>query len=149
MPNYNQKTGLPFGVANAHDFWPLLSDIQDWGTNESEKEAVDSLKERLLSFLDGEPIRDRERAAEDTLDVLLEYAEFELEECSYSYETDGTRYLLSYLGGAPLIWVIESNYACYCHHCSPCVPGAGDLNSPDGTTLAHCMPPPRGMESRL
>jgi hypothetical protein len=71
-----------------------------------------------------------------------------------NYESDGENYhhileddpngkikvLLRWLGGAPLLYVVESPYVARCAWCSPCVPNGGDLNTPQphGIT-AYCL----------
>lgn len=48
----------------------------------------------------------------------------------YELEKDGAVYFLGYLGGAPLIWVNQSDRIVHVQLlCSPCVPNAGDLDS--------------------
>ncbi|MGK2884387.1 MAG: hypothetical protein ACSLE8_06360 [Rhodococcus sp. (in: high G+C Gram-positive bacteria)] len=43
--------------------------------------------------------------------------------------TEGVAYRISWLGGAPLLWVLEGPLG-YCNRlCSPCVPNAADLDS--------------------
>jgi hypothetical protein len=39
--------------------------------------------------------------------------------------------MMTYLGGAPLLWVLEGPVITKARPCSICVPGAGDLDSPD------------------
>lgn len=48
-------------------------------------------------------------------------------------EFDGVKYLISWLGGAPLVWIIEGPVGYADRLCSPCVPNAADLDS--GYTL--------------
>lgn len=62
----------------------------------------------------------------------------------HEYDTpDGKVHMLvQWLGGAPLIWVCESPWVARCRRCSPCVPGAGDLDRPDESGMvAYCLPP--------
>lgn len=42
---------------------------------------------------------------------------------------DGVKYQTSWLGGAQNLWVFESPFIVKTVECSPCVPGAGDLNN--------------------
>lgn len=44
---------------------------------------------------------------------------------------DGVTYSIDWLGGAPLLWVLESPHTGLYQLCSPCVPGAGNLDAPD------------------
>lgn len=46
-------------------------------------------------------------------------------------ESEGVKMRLSSLGGAPLLWILDSPYRATVRLCSPCVPNAGDLDSPD------------------
>jgi hypothetical protein len=39
--------------------------------------------------------------------------------------------MMTYLGGAPLLWVLEGPVITKARPCSPCVPGAVDLDNPD------------------
>jgi len=87
------------------------------------------------------------------LEALLEqvidqwHDAYQPDEEEYEWVVSPTEaYLVSWLGGAPLIWVTRSAYATPCRQCSPCVPGAGDLDSPgshDELSLALCPPPTR------
>ena len=44
------------------------------------------------------------------------------------FEPLGYKYELIYLGGAPLIYVMDSPFVALCLKCSPCCPNAGDLD---------------------
>ena len=62
------------------------------------------------------------------------------------------RLQLGYLGGAPLIWVLESPWVATCARCSPCCPNAGDLNTPGESMIEYCLPPeemPEGFRDKL
>lgn len=45
-------------------------------------------------------------------------------------ELDGVKYRTSWLGGALHFWIFESPHTDFFQPCSPCVPGAADLDSP-------------------
>lgn len=143
MPNYNKNTKLAYGVVSGNTFFSLMEDIQSHGTNVSFEEYRASLRQPIQDLLERVGIyrTNIQGALEDIMDVLDDYMEYEGEEDNYTAEIENTKYEISWLGGAPLIWVINSEWACYCKPCSPCVPGAGDLDSLGGSTLAHCMPP--------
>ena len=79
--------------------------------------------------------------AEELLDSLD--VEWDWSENVYLLENDECHLPISHLGGAPLITVLYSRYATIAPSCSPCVPGAGDLDSVhhgEGT-LTLCLPP--------
>lgn len=54
-------------------------------------------------------------------------------------------YQVSSLGGAPLIWVLNSPYVTPCRECSPCIPNAGNLDDMAvlgaHNCVAYCMHP--------
>lgn len=60
----------------------------------------------------------------------------------YEDEEEGLLISASCLGGAYLIFVEKSPWVCRARKCSPCVPGAGDLDTPDedGDEVL-CLPP--------
>jgi hypothetical protein len=63
----------------------------------------------------------------------------------YTYDNGSTQYLLTCFGGAPLAYVIKSTHVAYTKVCSPCVPNAGDLDSPaekitDRGVFCYCPP---------
>jgi hypothetical protein len=157
--NINAETGIPFGVVNGNTVPYLLDDVTTSGEDltyaafkaelEAEvKAALVGVVANRASAGDAEKIMERVDCAEIVESILdsglNDHTDFE--ECEYSYESDGTKYLMGWLGGAPLIWVIESEYVTYAPVCSPCVPNAGDLDnmSEDGETggiLCYCCPP--------
>jgi hypothetical protein len=57
--------------------------------------------------------------------------QYQNDEASHSYtDSEGNLFSMSYLGGAPLIWCIQTNKIVHVRSlCSMCVPNAGDLNS--------------------
>lgn len=62
---------------------------------------------------------------------------------------DGVTYSIDWLGGAPLLWVLESPYTGLYQLCSPCVPGAGDLESPDAFGFTCYDVPPDWRASEM
>lgn len=63
----------------------------------------------------------------------LEFQDMQIEEPTISGTLDGVKYEISWLGGAPLLFVLESPVISKAKLCSPCVPGAIDLDSPANT----------------
>ena len=61
----------------------------------------------------------------------LEFQYMQIEEPTISGTLDGVKYEISWFGGAPLLWSLESPVISKARLCSPCVPNAGDLNSLD------------------
>jgi hypothetical protein len=118
--NINPETGVRYGVVALHS-------LEDWvweefwqnGTNETWEYAK-------REWLAENPNHD-----EDSEEFQEWNESWECDEQEYSLECDGMKLELSYLGGAPLVFVLQSPYISRARECSPCVPNAGDLDSKD------------------
>jgi len=162
MANVNTKTGISYGVVNGNAVPYLLDEIFSSGESLTYAAARADLIEKIRGALEqiaddsgafGDRIKriadacDPEEIAQAMLDAgLADHWEFDEEEHEYSESTEfgEVHYLQSYLGGAPLIWITESPYVAYARGCSPCVPGAGDLDNlmdADNGDLCYCCPP--------
>ena len=71
--------------------------------------------------------------------------DFDIEERPMSLETEGYKYELIYLGGAPLIYVMDSPFVTLCLKCSPCCPKAGYLDEILPAKLTGDVDNPRWM----
>lgn len=72
-------------------------------------------------------------SAEDYVEQSVENraANIQIEEPEIEGEYEGVKYRISWLGGAPLVWVLESPEVGLFDLCSPCVPGACDCDFPN------------------
>jgi len=139
MPNHD-KDGVPYGVASLHG---LAEWVYDEFVEYGENLTFNAVVEDFLHTWDVEnPGRSEERedAREEALERFLD--EVYLEEEEYRLEKDGMTLGLSYLGGAPLVWVLDSPYTAIARPCSPCCPGAGDLDSRDESGIRCLSLPP-------
>ena len=133
MPNYNPDTGIPYGTIYLHH---LDSDLAQelWythGEDISYKNALEEFRSEVRAeLLDSEPDVDPDDI-EDMIDSRCEWFEPQIDEPTIEGEYEGVRYMISWLGGAPLLWVFRSPFTGSYAQCSPCVPGAGDLEKPD------------------
>lgn len=133
MANVNPETGIRYGVAS-------LNNLADWvfdeffyhGTNVSYEKALEEFKKDVLK-----------RAMSVSDEEIQRFSdEYQGEEECYTLERDGLKLGLSYLGGAPLVWVYESPFTTYARECSPCVPNAGDLDNQDESGVqCYTLPP--------
>lgn len=128
MSNYNEKTGIRYGVISARSlnqdlFCELL---YTHGTNETLKEAEEDHKKQARK--DAQIFDDIDLAE---FEENYECPDFDIDEPTYSGSYKGVEYAVTYLGGAQILWVFESpNTGCF-DLCSPCVPGACNLDSPN------------------
>ena len=118
MANFDEKTGIRYGVISPHSISSFaLDDIYNNGTDPQYEMYKAELEARHKN---GE--------------IPIETLEDELE----TYESDGSgimdysdsEYDLHVSGDNFGIFVMKSPYYTYCRGCSPCAPGAGDLNNP-------------------
>lgn len=104
-----------------------------------------AIAERDYAMLSNDNLMEREVEAafqrlgyadrDDYIDTRLELEsqDMQIEEPTISGTLDGVKYEISWLGGAPLLFVLESPVISKAKLCSPCVPGAIDLDSPANT----------------
>lgn len=154
--NIDHATGIRYGVISQRS---LNSDAADdiWqnGENLSHKAAVDDVKSQLKSAL--EPILDdigvlpyvwngeekvQDDYVTDVVDKVWDSIEqdfndrYEESDDQYRYESEGYIIETSSLG----LYIIKSPYVTRARFCSPCAPGAGDLDSPDTNgVLTYCL----------
>lgn len=72
-------------------------------------------------------------SAEDYVEQSVENraANIHIEEPEIEGEYEGVKYRISWLGGSALLWCLESPHTGLFDLCSPCVPNACSLESPD------------------
>lgn len=144
--NVNPETGIRYGVISLNSLdADVVHELWIDGDNLSEREALDELREEVTTDMEAEnEERDEPLSVEDMQDEIERRVEGEwsesygVEEPTIEGDCDGIKYLISWLGGAPLLWVLESPYTTYARLCSPCVPNAGDLESLDAADGYEC-----------
>lgn len=139
MPNYNPDTGIPYGTIYLHHLdSDVANDLFYKGENISEKNALEELRAEVNCAVEAGEID------EDDFDAELDHRaeNLHIEEPTIEGECEGVKYMISWLGGAPLLWVFSSPYTGAYAQCSPCVPGAGDLETPDEYgVICYDVPP--------
>jgi len=137
MPNYNPATGVPYGVIACQSLDAELVD-ELWythGTDLSYEEAVRELRNEVNAEVEAGELDEDDFDSE--LDLRVE--RIQIDEPTIEGVYEGVHYHISWLGGAPLLWVFESPHINPHAQCSPCVPGAGDLDS-EGDVLCYDVP---------
>lgn len=101
--------------ASASEHGVVEAELEAWL-----EQAIEAAYERL-------GYQDREDLIECDLQQFSDC--YESNEPTIEGEYEGVKYRISWLGGAPLLWVIEGPIGSAVTLCSPCVPGAADLGS--------------------
>jgi hypothetical protein len=70
---------------------------------------------------------DEEQFVQDKLEAFSDMCQ--IDEPHITGTCDGVTYQITWLGGAPLLWVLEGPLGFVERLCSPCIPGAGDMDS--------------------
>lgn len=130
-------TEIREAISSATDDWRKAKDLDVDEVLETlvNQEEVDT--EALLSDLEDRGLWDNDSDCEG-------------HEYDYTLDTDEgpVKLQLTWLGGATLIFVLDSPWVVRCARCSPCCPNAGDLDN-KGSIMAYCLPPdelPEGYE---
>lgn len=131
MTNINPTTGIRFGIISAHALDPEIVDKLQQGRDVNYEEAKSELWASIKQVC-GEYMSDRD--SDDVADMACERLSdhFEQDEPVHEFEIAGVKGRTTWLGGALMVWVFESPYTDNFRLCSPCVPGACDLNSHEG-----------------
>ena len=154
MPNYDEKTGIRYGVISPHfiSSWSL-NDIYDQGTDPIYESGKNDILNDIKALCEDYNL-DYERINTDSF--IDEYSDNYQGNDSGIMDYSDKEYDLHVSGDNFGIFVMRSPYYTYCNQCSPCAPGAGNLDSPVdkedydkkphgvfmyGTEKAYCLGP--------
>lgn len=140
QPNVNPETGIRYGVISGNTLDPEVLDqlYQKASADDTNRWRGERGKELLAEVENSTLYEIYQDELDDLIDRQLDYetANYSNDEPNAEIEHDGVKLKYSWLGGAPLIFVLESSLRTHVTSlCSPCVPNAGDLDSgwdPDG-----------------
>lgn len=143
--NVDKENGIRYGVISANTPFNCSEEFYEHAEDLSYKAAVEEQKAKIKAFLSDELyVRDRliDSMVSDVWDAVEQYFNDNYDTCdnpSRRYEKDG--YIIETCLDNDLI-VIKSPYYTHAQFCSPCVPGAGNLDSPcvDGPKT-YCLGP--------
>ena len=129
MPNYDEKTGIHYGVISPNNIsGDALNDIC-FGSNSTDphyEAGKNDLLSDLEEFCDNHDI-DFKRINTDSFED--QYSD-QYENSDGQYDYEDKEYTLHVSGDNFGIFVIKSPFYTFTRLCSPCAPGAGDLNNP-------------------
>lgn len=144
--NINPTTGIRYGVINGNSLdQDVLAELHDKAVNVVDGyQRIEFIKQYANAKdidLDGVAEADYDSHLIDEIGEEFENALAEYDDDYYcdgepnaEIEHDGCKVVYSFLGGAPLVTVMESPIIVRAALCSPCVPNAGNLDDkdPDG-----------------
>lgn len=145
LPNTDPENGIAYGYVSAQSLHSDLVDDLLYG-NGDVKNFIDhswnSAIEQLATEKGFELPKPKDGDVEGWKTWISEAKDFleeldsgwaddiQIEESVVSGELEGVHYLSSWLGGALLFCITKSPITGEYARCSPCVPGAGDLDTP-------------------
>jgi hypothetical protein len=161
LTNIDHESGIRYGVIHTHSVGSdALRDVYDHGDNLTYKAAVDDARAQITHALTGvldnlgvlpyvsryaptSADKQRQQSAVDAVvDSVWEAIEqdwndqYEENEDTYRYEQDGYVIETSSLG----VFVLKSPFYTFAAFCSPCAPGAGNLDSTAGDgAKTYCL----------
>jgi len=160
MPNFDEKTGIHYGVISPHSISSYaLDDIYQNGDDPYWENMMQEIKDLVSNMIESTAYTISDDAKNQIIDILTDDLSngYENPDGQMDYETD--EYTLHVSGDNFGIFVIKSPYYTYTKQCSPCAPGAGDLDnpitldeierkapnfynvfSPDNHVKAYCLP---------
>ena len=150
-PNTNPATGLPFGVISGNSLHPEVLDalymlasakVYDAMIEERRAELSTRLTDAIHEILTDVAIggRDISDMVEAQLEAEAEGGAFGRDEPSAEVTYEGITLNYSYLGGAPIVFSYDGPVTHVRSYCSPCCPGAADLDSGPGDIACHGVP---------
>jgi hypothetical protein len=126
--NIDHATGIRFGVISQHPVSPdalddIMRDGEDVAWTEALADAIQSAKDNALDEANGDPSAVEEVDEDQIRDDLA--SGWESNFSNYVYEKDGYK-VTSCLDND--LFILASPFFTYAKFCSPCVPGAGNLD---------------------
>ena len=149
MPNKNPKTGLPLGVTSANRLHPEVADQLYMRASakvydQARAERYAQLTAELANLLPDVAPCYREEGISELVDLQIdaeaERGDFGIDEPSAEVVYEDITVFYSYLGGAPIVFSCDGPVTYVAAYCSPCVPGAADLNSGPGEIAYDGVP---------
>lgn len=143
LQNVNENTGIRYGIISANSLHPDLVDTLMYGTNakdvhfeEAKSELWADIKSTCKDYMSDDE-------SDEVADLAVENMSqnWQQDEPVFEGEHDGVKYRTTWLGGALLVFFLESPYTLRGDLCSPCIPGAVNLDSPNPDGFEGYAPP--------
>ena len=128
MQNINPETGIRYGIISAHSLDPDVIDaIQRYGKDLRLEDAMNEVEAGIRRICEDYMAP---YDVQDIVDEARSRVEVDSDEPVHEFEIDDIKGRTTWLGGALLVWIFESPHTGVFQLCSPCVPGACNLDSP-------------------
>jgi len=147
--NYNPETGISFGVIAISSIdGDIAADLWDLAYAAEYDRFFSEHQNAEIRRLDGNPddidpeLRDEWLAEHGRSGWQDDLPDFIVDEPEGEFVYMGVTVRVSSLGGATIVFVVESPVIGYYPACSPCIPGAGNLDDEPGDEndqgVEHC-----------
>lgn len=133
MINTHPVTGIRYTVYSMRNLKSWIYEELFYGSQATDLSYEEAYEEELSLAIKRARYEAEVNGKEfDEADFIEDWEcpEFEIDEPNIAGTYDGVRYEISWLGGAPLLWVLESPHTGQFVLCSPCCPQACDGDSP-------------------
>lgn len=133
MINTHPVTGIRYTVYSMRNLKSWIYEELFYGSQATDLSYEEAYEEELSLAIKRARYEAEVNGEEfDEADFIEDWEcpEFEIDEPNIAGTYDGVRYEISWLGGAPLLWVLESPHTGQLSLCSPCCPQACDGDSP-------------------
>ena len=150
IPNTNPDTGLPYGIVASDSLDPEVSS-KLWEL------AANACYDAHRNYREAQLLRDATDFIDSldkvphnyVMDVINDLVETQLDNEMDEWSADephaevtykGVTVVVGYLGGAMLVTSLDGPTLQVRSYCSPCCPGAADMDSGYGSILCHGLP---------
>ena len=133
LPNRNPETGIRYGYISANSLNPdVVTELEMEGRDVRWEDARQELANGIRGLCEGYMSKyDTDSIVDAAMSAMSGDNWYDDEPIHEGTTFDGVKYSTSWLGGALNVWVFESPVTGTFQECSPCVPGAGNLDCPD------------------
>lgn len=139
MHNFNIETQLPYGVIQGNSLDGYVLDLLCEAARTSAYLEAEAEKLEELG-VDGE-VKTFNDLSDEELDEFNEFMDsLQIDEPAGEVILDNVKVQVSWLGGAVILFSLNGPVTKVARYCSPCVPGAADLNSGVGDIECHGVP---------
>jgi len=152
LQNTNPETLIRYGIISANSLNSELVDELMYGCNAKDL-SYEEAKLEFMADIEREvqwEIDEGKIEADEFVEEVETRFDFREQDFNDNYycdeptiegEHDGVKYRTTWLGGALLVFFLESPYTLRGDLCSPCIPGAVNLDSPNPDGFEGYAPP--------